>query len=392
MAGDAEERELPGRLTLGVEEEYQIVDPETGELRSRASRVLRDARRELGEQVTTELHLSQVESATPVCETLDDVRAEVARHRRGLIEAAGRDGTRIIAAGTHPFSRPEHQMITPRERYQKLAADYQHLARDLIIFGCHVHVGLPDPGLGIEVLNRARLWLAPLLALSANSPFYRGEDTGYASFRTELWGQWPLSGPPQPFEDREDYESLIEGLVATRVIDDPSKIYWDIRLPARLPTVEFRVTDVCLGVDDAVMIAGLIRGLTRVCLEEARAGAPYRKARPELLKASMWMAARYGLTSELFDVEHCRRVLAVDLVEQLLERVRPGLEAEGDWEQVSGLVRRTLKHGNGAMRQREVFWRRNELLDTIAFAIQETARGTGAELPETEAGEAARAA
>jgi len=365
-------------FTLGVEEEYQIINPATRGLRARGKRVLNAAQEAVGEEVQPELRLSQIETATPVCATLAEARAELVRLRRAVIEAATRDGDQIAAAGTHPFSQPEDQPFTAKERYQQIAADYQQIARELVIFGCHVHVGLADPELGIQVMNRARVWLAPLLALAANSPFWVGEDTGYASFRTEIWTRWPMAGQPQVFASREEYDELIRTLIAAGVIQDETRIYWDIRLPARIPTVEFRVTDVCLTIDDTLMVTGLTRGVVRTCYEQAQRGEPFPAARPELLRAAHWRAARYGLFSELIDVSAGRSVPAAELIESLLEFARPGLEAAGDWDEVSQQVRATLKHGNGASRQRDVYQRAGRLEDVVDYIVQETARGTGA--------------
>ena len=364
-------------FTLGVEEEYQIVNPETRALQPRSARVLQAAQRALGEEVQPELRLSQIETASPVCRTLAEVRAELVRLRRELIQAAARDGHRIAAAGTHPFSDPEAQPFTPKERYWGIAADYQALARELVIFGCHVHVGLDDPDAGLQVMNRARIWLGPLLALSANSPFWMGTDTGYASFRTEVWTRWPMAGQPGLFTSHAEYEALLKTLVDTGVIEDETKIYWDIRLPRRVPTVEFRVTDVCLTINEAVMVAGLVRGLAHTCHEQARREEPYCAARSELLRAAQWRAARFGLTGELIDIRAGRSVPARELVEELLQFARPGLEAAGDWVEVSTLVREVLERGSGAERQREVYRRTERLEDVVDFILAETEKGTG---------------
>jgi YbdK family carboxylate-amine ligase len=227
-------------ITIGVEEEYQILNPATRELRPRAARILPDARTAVGDQVTNELYLSQIEIGTPVCTTLADVRAELTRLRRELIAAAARNGSRIAAAGTHPFSRWEDQPLTPKPRYRGLEADYQQLIREQVIFGCHVHVGIADPEAAVQVMNRARPWVAPLIALAANSPFWLGVDTGYASYRTELFGCFPTAGTPHPFASRAEFDALVVALAATGVIEDGSKIYWDIRPSSHLPTLEFR--------------------------------------------------------------------------------------------------------------------------------------------------------
>lgn len=366
-------------LTIGVEEEYQIVDAVTRELRPRAERMVPDAHQQLGDDVQHELYLSQIEIASPVCSTLADVRARLVQARREVIAAAKHTGARLAAAGTHPFSHWEAQQVTPKPRYQGIAEDYQQLARELIIFGCHVHVGLADPGLGIAVLNRVRPWLTPLLALAANSPFWLGEETGYASFRTQLWSRFPMAGPPGIFASREEYDALLQDLIATGSIEDATKIYWDVRIPEHVPTIEFRVTDVCLRIDEAVMIAGLARALVTTCAEQAEHDEPLDAVRPELLRAAHWRASRYGLDGELLDLRANRAVPAAELLYGLLDVVRPALEASGDWDEVSELVKATLQDGNGAQRQRAVYEQTGKLEEVVDYIVAETARGTGDE-------------
>ena len=262
-------------FTMGVEEEYQIVDPATRALAPRQQRVLPEAEKALGDDVQPELQLSMIEIATPVCKTLADVRAALVTARKGVIDAANSNGSRIAAAGTHPFSSWADQPITPKTRYREIARDFGELARETVIFGCHVHVGIPEREVAIGVLNRVRARLSPLLALAANSPFWLGADTQYASFRTEVWSRWPLSGPPQPFASKAEYDSTIAGLTDVGIIQDETKIYWDVRPSGRFPTVEFRVTDVCATIDEAVMIAGLVRALARTAYLEHVNETPY---------------------------------------------------------------------------------------------------------------------
>ena len=359
-------------FTVGVEEEYQIVGAETRELRPRALRILPGARAAVGEQVTPEMYLSQIEIGTPVCRTLAEVRAELTRLRREVNTAAEQQGSRIVAAGTHPFSHWEDQELTPGRRYAGIAEEYEQLAREQLIYGCHVHVGINDREAAIQVMNRARLWLAPLLALAANSPFWLGRDTGYASYRTELWRRWPMAGTPQEFSSRSEYDALVEALVVTGSVGDATKIYWDVRPSARFETLEFRITDVCLSVDEAVMIAGLVRALARTCYEQAARGEPLARVRPELLRAAKWRAARYGLDADLIDVEEGRAVPAHDLVERLLTRLRGALEEDGVWEEVGGLVRATLGRGNGAARQRAAYERANSWEGVVDYMVTET--------------------
>jgi len=356
--------------TIGVEEEFQIVDPNTRHLRQRAARILPGAREAAGDDVTNELYLSQIEIGTPVCESLGEVRAELIRLRRAVIEAAARDGCRIASGGTHPFSRWEDQTITPKERYGTILEEFQQIAREQIIFGCHVHVGIADREEAIRVLNGCRAWLATLLALSANSPFWLGHDTGYASYQTELFGRFPMTGIPDEFGSRGDYDRLVSGLVSTETIEDASKIYWDVRPSSHFETLEFRIADVGSTVDDAVMIAGLCRGLALACRDADKAASP--PIRPEILRAAKWRAARFGLDGQLIDLRSLKLAPASEVVESLLTFVRPALETWGEWAEISGLVQQTLDRGNGATRQRRAFAKAGRLEDVVDAIIAET--------------------
>ena len=364
--------------TLGVEEEYQIVDPGTRELLARGGQAVqqRAQRATMGDEVVPELMTSQIEAVSPVCRTLAEVRAEVLRLRREVNEAAAKQGARIAAASTHPFSDWRDQRITPKERYKGLVESYQRLARQQVAFGFHVHVGLSNREAAIRVMNRLRLWLAPMLALSANSPFWLGEDSGYASYRTQVWGRMPISGPPGVFESRAEHDELVEALVASSVVADPTKVYWDARLPEDLDTIEVRVMDVCSRADEAVMMAGLTRALVHVCYEQAERGEPYSKPHSELLRAAHWLASRHGLDANLLDAEAGRAAPAQEVIENMLAFARPALEESEDWEEVSTLVRATLEHGNGANRQRRTYEKAGRLEDVVDLLIEETAQGT----------------
>jgi carboxylate-amine ligase len=359
-----------------VEEEYQIIAPETRGLSPVGEAVLRRARRALSEeQVAPELRSSQIEAMTPICRTLSEVRAELSRLRRRIIEAAEGEGARIAAASTHPFSHWQEQPITAGERYRKIVEREQQLAREQVVFGFHVHVGLEDAEEALQVMNRARLWLAPLLALSANSPFWLGDDTGYASYRAQVWGSLPTAGPPGHFASLAEHDALVRALVATGGAMETNQVYWDIRRPVKLATVEIRVADVCSRIDEAVMLAGLGRALVRTCHERARRGEPYPLPRYELLRGAHWVASRHGLDADLVDVEAERSVPAREAIEKLLAFVRPALEEHGDWEEVSSLVRETLDEGNGARRQRMAYERAGWLEEVVDILIEETARG-----------------
>ncbi len=365
-----------------MEEEFLLVDGESRRLRPWAEEVLPHAVRALGEgeQVDREFKLSQVETGTPVCRTLHELSDEIARLRARVMAAAEQAGARVAAAGTHPFShwREEGSEVTPEESYLGLERDYQRLAREKIICGCHVHVGVPDPEAAIQVLNRVRPWLPTVLAPSVNSPFWLGEDTGYASFRTEIWRRWPTSGTPEPFESRREHDRLVDVLLRTGSIDDPARVHWDVRPSPHFPTLEFRITDVCLTVEDAVAVAALVRGLVRTCHAEAVRGNPVPRPRAELLRMATWRAARYGLDGDLVDVVGERSVPGPETLDTLLGFIRPALEEHDEWEVVSGLTHQVVQRGTGAARQRRAFERARRLEDVVDFVVDATTSSAGA--------------
>nr|BBH89943.1 putative glutamate--cysteine ligase 2 [Thermosporothrix sp. COM3] len=363
----------PEHFSFGVEEEYQIIDPLTRDMSSQAEPVIQEAKKILGNDVQFEIHLSQIEIATPICSTLNEAKQHLVRLRKGVIDAASRFDCRIASSGSHPFSHWSRQMITPQERYLALERDFQQIAREQSILGCHIHVGIPNRRIGIQVMNHARIWLASLLAISASSPFWWGTDTGYDSFRSTQWSRWPQSGPPQIFSSLEEYESLLQSLVKTNCITDPTKIYWDMRLSERFPTIEIRVADVCLTINEAIMLAGMARALLHTCYQKVLNNEPFFPARQELLRVAHWRAARYGLDAELVDLETEEAVPAYQLVEKLLARIRPSLELFGDWDAVTRQVEKVLREGNGAKRQRRVYQRNHHLEAVVDYIIEQTA-------------------
>jgi glutamate---cysteine ligase / carboxylate-amine ligase len=359
-------------FTIGVEEEHQVIDPQTRELSADVKRILPRAQQLVGDAVKCELMQSQIEIATPICHTLADLHRELVRLRSGIILAAEHTGSRIAACGTHPFSRWRDQIIFPKEHYQLLVDIHRQLILEQVIFGYHIHVGVADREAAVYILNYMRLWLAPLLALTANSPFWENNDTGYASYRVGKWGTVPLSGPPPYFHSREDYNREIALLIATKSIEDARSIYWDIRLSARFPTIEIRVMDVCLTVDEAVTVAGMVRALVRRCYELFLQHEVVPQIPTEILRVAYWRAARYGLEGELLEAIAGRLLPAHELIYKLLDFVRPALEAEGEWQQISEGISRLLQMGNGAMRQREVYKRTGNTRDVVDYVIAQT--------------------
>lgn len=305
-----------------------------------------------------------------MCTTLAEIRADLDRLRRLLREAAGRAGCSVVSAGTHPTAAPADSGVNPaKERYRRLEREYQAVAREQLVNGCHVHVGITDPDLAIEVLDRTRPWVATVVALAANSPFWAGRDSGYASYRTEVWTRWPLTGTPEPLGSRAAFDELVTALQAIDAVPDATFLYWDVRPSVRYDTLEFRAADACLTVDDAVMVAGLWRAVARTAAAEVRAGYEPPRLRNELVQAARWRAARYGVEGGLVDLVECRTAPAAEVVAGLLAHLRDALEAAGDWDEVSALVERAMHGGNGAVRQRAAMASRGEMDDVLALLL-----------------------
>ena len=363
-------------FTIGVEEEYQIIDPRTRELCDRSKQIIGNVREKLEPEdkdvIQPEMYRSQVEIATVVCQSLSEVRQELSRCRQAVIKAAEAEGKAIAAAGTHPFSDWREQQITPKTRYQNLQADFKQLISELIIFGNHVHIGLSDRNIALQVINRVRIWLPVLLALSANSPFWLGRETGYASYRTEMWTRLPMTGSPPIFADEQEYQARVKDLITVGAIDDPTNIYWDIRLSHKFPTIEFRVTDICMTVEEAVTITGLVRALVWTGYQEVINDVPLERVRPELLQVANWYAARYGLSENLIDFQRKIPIPAPELINNFLDYLRPGLEKFDDWQTISTSVQNILQQGNGAQRQLEVYQKKHSLEAVVDYIVEQT--------------------
>ncbi len=339
------------RLTLGVEEEFHLVDLDTRRLTARAADVLRDLASSTG-TYAAELQQSVVETNTQVTSSLAELRKDLVSLRTELIRAAEPLGVGVAAAGTMPLTAP--LKITEMPRFRRMLADYQLLAREQLICGMQVHVGMPDKDLAARLLGRLGSWLPALLALSASSPFSQsGEDTGYASVRSLIWSRWPSSGPAGTFSCAAEYDAYVRALVASGVISDLGMVYFDVRPSAHVPTLELRICDACPEVDTVVLIAGLFRAMvTREITRDAQ-GLP-SNSMPGLQRAAMWRAARSGLEGELVDLAGPSSVPAGVLVRSIVTELRPELERSGDWEMVHELCEAALERGSSAGRQRDV--------------------------------------
>jgi glutamate---cysteine ligase / carboxylate-amine ligase len=356
--------------TLGVEEEFHLVDLKTRRLTARAPELLN----ELSDSYVAELQRCVVEMNSGVVKTLDGLRADLQGHRGVLVDAATRLGMGVVAAGAVPLSVPAEMQVTQTARYRQMLADYQLLAREQLICGTQVHIGVEDRDESVVVANRVAPYLPTLLALSASSPFWAdGSDTGYSSGRTLVWQRWPTTGLAAPVSSAAEYDKLVSELVASGVIADAGMVYFDVRPALAAPTLELRICDSCPSVDTIVLIAGLFRALVEREVEGLRAGVPPFEVSPPLGRAALWRAARSGLEGELVDIDGPVSRPAADVVSELVRSLRPQLEAAGDWQIISDLTRKVLIAGTSAGRQRRTLRRRGRLTDVVDQLIAETA-------------------
>ena len=360
-----------GGRTVGIEEELLVVDPRSGRPVPLAGDVLdADPRADNAglefRPVEGELMRQQVEVQTKPCATLAELSAEVAAERATVASLAAGQGVAAVPLATSPFD-VDH-VLTPKARYQALADRFGPIVDAQLVCGCHLHVAVSSRAEGVGVIDRVRPWLAPLLAISANSPYWRGSDTGYASYRSLIWSRWPSAGPTQEFGSAEAYDSAVQALIASGGALDAAAAYFDARLAAEHPTVELRIADVCLDVDSAVLLGALARGLVDWAAADWADGRPLRPVRVELLRAASWRAARYGLTGELLDPYGLRPVPAADAVWQLVELVAPALTAYGDQVAVEKLVGQVLATGSGSERQRRAVAESGRLEDAVSLA------------------------
>ena len=365
-----------GVRSVGVEEELLLVEPDTGRPRAVAAAVLAagDAATRAnpapgpdgGQELEYELQLQQVETSTRPCTTLDELEGELRRARAAAAEAAGRVGVQVAALGTSPV--PVEPETVGQPRYQRMAEAFGLTAQEQLTCGCHVHVQVGSDEEGVAVLDRIQPWLAMLLALSTNSPFWQGADSSYASFRYQAWGRWPCSGPTEWFGSAHAYQATVDQMVRTGTLLDTGMVYFDARLSQRYPTLEVRIADVCLRHEDAVLIAALVRGLVET---EARAWqedtAPLRP-RPELIRLASWRASRSGLDGALIDPFTGQPDQAPAVVGLLLEHVRDALADAGDLAAVTGLVADLHRRGSGASFQRDAFRRTGLLREVVTSA------------------------
>jgi carboxylate-amine ligase len=362
------------QFTLGIEEEFAIVDPQTRELKSHIQEILEDGKVTLKERVKPEMHQSVVELGTEICRDVEDARQHVIRLRSELATLAARAGLRIASVGTHPFSHWRDQLITEGERYKEIVRDMQLLARANLIFGLHVHVGIPDRETAIQVMNQARYFLPHIYALSVNSPFWIGHDTGLKGYRLKVFERFPRTGIPDAFESLSEYEDYCKLLVKTGCIDNAKKIWWDIRLHPFFDTLELRVCDAQSRVEDTLAIAALIQAIVARLHKLLNQNITFRVYRRRLLDENRWRAARYGIDGKLIDFGKQTEVEARSLIHELLDFIAPEVDDLGSHREVAH-IERILREGTGADRQLATFARTNDMNAVVDQIVDETYEG-----------------
>jgi glutamate---cysteine ligase / carboxylate-amine ligase len=363
-------------FTLGIEEEFQIIDPETRALRSHIEQILADGKMILKEHVKPEMHQSVVELGTDICNDARDARRAIVHLRSELAKVAARDGLKIASAGTHPFSHWMDQLITVHERYAAIVNDMQQVARCNLIFGLHVHVGIPDREEAIDIMNQARYFLPHLYALSVNSPFWLGQDTGLKAYRQMIFERFPRTGIPDAFESLTEYEEYLKLLVSTNCIDNAKKIWWDIRLHPFFNTIEFRVCDAQSRVDDTVALAALMQSIVFKLQKLRRQNVTFRSYARRLIDENRWRAARYGLDGKLIDLGRKCEVDERELLHEMLEFISDEVDELGNHREIAH-IKRIMREGTGADRQLMVWHRTHDIKAVVDQIVAETNDGLG---------------
>ncbi len=361
-------------FTLGIEEEFQILDSDTLMLRSHMSKILDGGKVFLQERIKEEMHQAVVEMGTNICENIGQARDEVSYLRQQVIKLADNEGMKVAAAGTHPFSQWSEQLITPNPRYDQLINEMKDVARSNLIFGLHVHVGIPDREEGLQIMNIARYFLPHLYALSTNSPFWEGRDTGFKSFRSKIFDKFPRTGIPPYFGSVAEYDEFIKVLVKTNCIDNGKKIWWDIRLHPFYPTVEFRICDMAMTVDEVICIAALMQCIIAKLHKLHEKNLTFRSYRRVLINENKWRAARWGMEAQLIDFGKQEEVPFESLINELLEFIDDVVDDMGCRSEVN-YVYQMLEQGSGADRQLKVFEETQDLKRVTEYIVNETGKG-----------------
>ncbi|WP_138991902.1 carboxylate-amine ligase [Larkinella sp. C7] len=361
-------------FTLGIEEEFQTIDPVTRELRSHMSKIVEGGQIQLQERVKAEMHQAVVEVGTNICTNIHEAREEVTYLRKMILDLADKQNLRIAAAGTHPISDWQDQLITDNERYDKLIDEMRDVARSNLIFGLHVHVGIESRNEGLHIMNAVRYFLPHIYALSTNSPFWCGRNTGFKSYRSKVFDKFPRTGIPDYFSSAAEYDDYINLLVKTNCIDNGKKIWWDIRLHPFFDTIEFRICDVPMRVDETICLAAVMQALVAKIHKLHKQNLNFRPYRRLLINENKWRAARYGIEGKLIDFGKQEEVPYHTLAQELLDFIDDVVDELGSRKDVE-YVKTILETGTGADRQLAVFRQTNDLKRVVDYIVEETSHG-----------------
>ena len=362
------------QFTLGIEEEYQIVDPETRELRSHIETIMDEGKLLLGERVKPELHQSVVEVGTRVCSNIAEAREDLRLLRQCVDQLARRSDLRMVAAGTHPFSDWRTQDVTDHIRYKEIIEDMQDVARANLIFGLHVHVGVQDRNVSIELMNAVRYFLPHILALTTSSPFWLARPTGLKSTRCSIFRRFPRTGIPDYFESWAEFENYVKLLVKTGCMDNGKKIWWDVRPHPFFPTLEFRIMDLTTRIDETICVAALIQAIVAKLYKLYSQNMGFRLYRRSLIEENKWRALRYGISGKLIDFGKKAEVETTTLMMELLDFVDDVLDPLGSRREVS-YMHTILREGTSADRQLRVFAQTNDMRAVVDHLIDDTLLG-----------------
>lgn len=362
------------KFTLGIEEEFQVLDSDTYRLRSQMSKIIDGGKVLLQERIKEEMHQSMVEMGTNICENIHQVRDEVSYLRQQVIKLADDEGLKVAASGTHPFSEWDQQLITSNPRYDAIIQEMADVARGNLIFGMHVHVAIPSREEGLEILNTVRYFLPHLYALSTNSPFWEGRNTGFKSYRSKVFDKFPRTGIPPFFASVGEYDKFVDILVKTKCLDNSKKIWWDIRLHPFYPTIEFRICDVVMTVDEVTCISALMQCLVAKLYKLNRKNQTFKNYRRLFLNENKWRAARWGIESKLIDFGKEEEVPFTKLMNELLEFIDDVVD-ELDCRSEVNYVYQLLEEGSGADRQLKVFNDTGDLVEVTKYIVAQTRKG-----------------
>ncbi len=359
------------KFTLGVEEEYMVIHPHTRELTSHDQKIVELAHQVVRDSVKAEMHQAVVEVGTGICQNVEEAREDIRRLRKVVTEIAGSLGLQIGAAGTHPFSHWSTQLITPNPRYDEIVNEMQEAARSNLIFGLHVHVGIADKNMAIHIMNTIRYFLPHVYALSCNSPFWEGRNTGFKSFRTKVFDKFPRTGLPDTFNDWDDFKNYVNLLIKTGCIDNAKKIWWDVRVHPFYDTIEFRICDVPMHVNETIAIAAVFQALVAKLYKLRLQNMSFIVYTKALINENKWRACRYGIDGKLIDFGKQAEVDTRALVLELLDFVDDVVDELGSRQAIS-YVHEILKNGTGADRQLAVYQQTGKLESVVDYIVAQT--------------------